>query len=115
MIAIKIETQCDKLHERHREVARTLDHIRREKQTMDENRHWIDRSAYLKRRDLLDNLVRWYADETLRLDAALRRVREGHYGVCVECGKPIEERRLEACPDETLCANCHGEPRVRSA
>jgi DnaK suppressor protein len=43
--------------------------------------------------------------ETLlrEIDAALRRIEDGTYGVCEGCGKPIEEERLEAIPWTRLC------------
>lgn len=35
------------------------------------------------------------------LEAALRRIEDGTYGICQSCGQPIEPERLEAVP-ETL-------------
>lgn len=101
-----MKTQSDKLNERRREIERTLDHVRGEQRTVDENRHWIARSAYLNRCRLLDGLARWYANESKRIDAALRRIREGDYGICLRCRERIDDRRLEASPEATLCANC---------
>ena len=37
------------------------------------------------------------------IDAALRRIEDGTYGICERCGKPIGEERLEALPWATLC------------
>jgi RNA polymerase-binding protein DksA len=37
------------------------------------------------------------------IDAALKRIDEGTYGTCVNCGKPIAEARLEAYPWASLC------------
>jgi RNA polymerase-binding transcription factor DksA len=37
------------------------------------------------------------------LDAALRKVDEGTYGICEICGKPIEPERLEAIPGTRTC------------
>ncbi|WP_297453830.1 TraR/DksA family transcriptional regulator [Persephonella sp.] len=37
------------------------------------------------------------------IDKALQRMEEGTYGLCEVCGKPIEEKRLEALPWTTLC------------
>ena len=36
------------------------------------------------------------------LDQALMRMKEGSYGLCVRCGRPIDERRLEAVPTRAL-------------
>jgi DnaK suppressor protein len=33
-----------------------------------------------------------------QVEAALRRIDEGTYGKCVNCGQPIPEKRLEAIP-----------------
>ncbi len=40
------------------------------------------------------------------IDQALLRIKEGSYGVCVRCGEPIEERRLEAVPTARYDAQC---------
>lgn len=37
------------------------------------------------------------------IDAALQRIEEGTYGLCVKCGNPIGVERLEALPWATLC------------
>jgi DnaK suppressor protein len=37
------------------------------------------------------------------IEGALRRIDDGTYGTCVDCGRPIGEERLEAVPYATLC------------
>ena len=37
------------------------------------------------------------------MNDALKRIAEGKYGTCVECGKPIEEKRLMANPIAKGC------------
>ncbi|RUM59722.1 MAG: TraR/DksA family transcriptional regulator [Persephonella sp.] len=45
--------------------------------------------------------------ETLFLiDLALKKIENGTYGICEECGEPIGEKRLEAIPWVRLCINC---------
>lgn len=44
------------------------------------------------------------ADEVvLEIDAALKRIDDGTYGICTACGTPIGKERLEARPWATLC------------
>lgn len=43
------------------------------------------------------------------IDQALLRIEEGSYGVCVRCGKTIDERRLEAVPTARYDAACQAE------
>ena len=40
------------------------------------------------------------------IDQALLRIKEGTYGMCARCGKPIDERRLEAIPTARYDAAC---------
>src|SRR5215210_4833026 len=40
------------------------------------------------------------------IDQALSRIKEGTFGVCERCGKPIDERRLEALPTARYDASC---------
>lgn len=37
---------------------------------------------------------------------ALERIDEGEYGVCVECGEDIPEKRLELVPYAQFCVRC---------
>jgi DnaK suppressor protein len=48
------------------------------------------------------------------IDQALLRIDEGTYGVCARCGKPIDERRLEALPTARYDANCQAEIEKRA-
>lgn len=43
------------------------------------------------------------------IDEALLRIDEGTYGECERCGKPIDERRLEAMPTARYDAACQAE------
>jgi RNA polymerase-binding transcription factor DksA len=41
-----------------------------------------------------------------RLAEALERLRDGEYGICMECGEPIAPARLRAMPEVTTCVRC---------
>jgi DnaK suppressor protein len=57
--------------------------------------------TYERERDLsIENNVR---DLLAKIDRALSRMTEGHYGLCSRCGKPIEKARLKALPYVDLC------------
>lgn len=40
------------------------------------------------------------------LEAALRRMEDGDYGDCVECGEPIASQRLAIDPAVAKCISC---------
>ena len=41
-----------------------------------------------------------------RIDAALRRIEEGEYGCCINCGEEIAPGRLAIDPAVALCTGC---------
>jgi DnaK suppressor protein len=41
-----------------------------------------------------------------QVDQALQRMDSGDYGICAECGNPIDEGRLEARPLSVTCIDC---------
>jgi DnaK suppressor protein len=49
------------------------------------------------------------------IDQALLRIKEGSYGICARCNKPIDERRLEAVPTARYDAQCQTQLEARSA
>jgi DnaK suppressor protein len=49
------------------------------------------------------------ATELAQASAALRRLDEGAYGLCQECGEPIDERRLLALPATPFCTACQAD------
>lgn len=48
-----------------------------------------------------------------KIEEALKRIEEGTFGECDDCGEDIEIRRLEARPTATLCVACKEEQERR--
>lgn len=44
-----------------------------------------------------------------KIRAALQRIEDGEYGICVACGEDISERRLMARPVASHCIDCKTE------
>jgi DnaK suppressor protein len=51
-------------------------------------------------------LIQLKAETLKNIDAALRRIEEGTYGNCCECGAEIAEARLRALPFALRCRQC---------
>ncbi len=51
-------------------------------------------------------LIQMKADTLNNIDTALRRLREGTYGDCFECGREIAQARLRALPFAVRCKDC---------
>ena len=43
------------------------------------------------------------------IDAALDRIVQGTYGICLQCNEPIAKARLEAIPYSPFCVACQSE------
>jgi DnaK suppressor protein len=41
-----------------------------------------------------------------QIDGALKRIEDGNFGQCVECGTKIPKLRIEAIPYAALCVRC---------
>ncbi|MDP3833657.1 MAG: TraR/DksA C4-type zinc finger protein [Hydrogenophaga sp.] len=57
-------------------------------------------------RDLAYALEERESAELIAIDAALQRVADGSYGLCVDCGTPIATARLHANPTAMRCVAC---------
>jgi DnaK suppressor protein len=59
------------------------------------------------RQALIDEVTLAHASAELhQIVMALRRVDDGSYGECQDCGEPIDERRLFAMPATPFCTAC---------
>ncbi|WP_415011907.1 TraR/DksA family transcriptional regulator [Amaricoccus sp.] len=56
--------------------------------------------------EVLEDLGASGLQEIRMIEAALDRIRQGGYGICVKCGEEIEARRLDLVPAAPLCADC---------
>ena len=83
--------------------------IGRHADEVDEQAASADREVQLGTRELLLERVN-------RIRAALRRLNDGEYGVCGECGGRIAPARLRALPEVETCVSCQErlEQRARS-
>ena len=67
---------------------------------------WPDRAADTEAGVVLDCLATDEQRELSEIEAALRRIELGTYGVCETCGGAIGRLRLRAVPEARLCIIC---------
>src|SRR5215831_5905343 len=58
-------------------------------------------------------LIQMKAETLNKIDEALRRLEEGTYGYCFECGDEISEKRLRALPFAVRCKDCEAAREVK--
>ncbi|MDX1780542.1 MAG: TraR/DksA C4-type zinc finger protein [Thalassovita sp.] len=67
---------------------------------------WDDAAIESEGEEVLEHLGLAGQDEIRRIRAALKRIREGEYGVCTQCGEEISSERLDVLPDTPFCKKC---------
>ena len=106
MYANQETTYWDKLRLRAIEVERTIRHLEKERQEVEENTEWANRAAYESRVNLLEGLISLYRNEMEQIEKAHSRVEKRSYGLCLACHEPIEADRLEIYPAAQFCFDC---------
>jgi DnaK suppressor protein len=65
--------------------------------------NFADSSQVTAERGEAERLATELREALDEVDAALKRLKDGTYGICEVCGKPIGEPRLEAKPAARRC------------
>ena len=73
--------------------------IEKSPDALDEVQHAAERELAIRNLDRESNLLR-------NVRAALRRIEEGSFGVCLHCEEDISPKRLAAVPWTAFCIQC---------
>ena len=107
----EIEQLREKLENQREESIRFLDRLRQESRSLDadsaqDSADWC--VANLSKESLFEQSSQ--RRTTLRLiEAALDRMTNGSFGICVACDDEIRARRLQAVPWTQFCLSCQEE------
>jgi RNA polymerase-binding transcription factor DksA len=69
--------------------------------TVDQHQAELGTETFERERDLTALAI--IEDELADIELAIRKVGDGSYGICEECGQPIGDERLAAKPWARLC------------
>jgi DnaK suppressor protein len=120
-MATTTKTKAAAKTSRYNELKRMLEDRRRELMSSVQEKMRDVRADGNKDRDVLDQgessevdiqediefaLIQMKSETLSKIDAALRRLDEGTYGNCFECGDEIAEARLRALPFAARCKDC---------
>src|SRR5688572_33451313 len=134
-MATMTKTKASAKGNRYNELKQMLEDRRRELMTEVQGRIRDVRADGSKDRDVLDQgessevdiqediefaLIQMKSETLNKVNEALRRLDEGTYGNCFECGEEIAEARLRALPFAVRCKDCEearetAEQRERAA
>jgi len=65
-----------------------------------------ERAKQLEDNEVVDALGNEARAEIAKISAALQRIDNGDFGICIECGLPISERRIAVYPYADECIEC---------
>ena len=68
--------------------------------------HMADMATDLYDREFSLELAEGEREQLFALDEAIKRIDEGSYGKCDECGTDISKQRLKVMPQAKLCIKC---------
>jgi RNA polymerase-binding transcription factor DksA len=102
-----IATRKAQLERRLRELSERLVKIDAELD-MPRSAGFAENAVEREGEEVLEDLGAAGLQEIRMIEAALKRVARGEYGICVVCGDPIAEERLDALPHTPLCRACAG-------
>jgi DnaK suppressor protein len=75
-------------------------------QYIEENPDLLDLADKRLQQEIVAELLSHKEQRLIQVQATLKRLDEGKYGICAECGNEINPERLKAIPYAALCVNC---------
>jgi|AACY02.16.fsa_nt_gi DnaK suppressor protein len=100
-IQTRLETELSSILARHAKIDAHLHNRDREIP-----KDWDDAAAMMENDEVLEALDDQSRARIAALRAAMRRLEDGVYGVCANCGSDIGDKRLQALPATPVCVDC---------
>ena len=100
---------------RKKNIEETLVALSREKVSDDQVQDPGDQAQTIVMESLHNSLHEAEYAEYQRITKALTALDAGQYGVCIDCGALISEKRLKHYPDATRCLSCQETFELRGA
>ncbi|RYC12030.1 TraR/DksA family transcriptional regulator [Ciceribacter ferrooxidans] len=93
------------LRQRHLEILARLNKIDADLSEQ-KSPDFEDQATQAENDEVLEEFGQVGETELKAIDAALKRIEQGTFGICVTCGQPISEERLDAVPHTPFCQDC---------
>lgn len=104
------ETKFEKIKEiliaRKRELEEAIAQLQTEGDVTNQVQDPADQANSAAFESLKSSLHNNEYEEFKMIEKALIMIEAGTYGMCVDCGQPISEKRLQSYPNATRCIMC---------
>jgi DnaK suppressor protein len=104
----RLEYYKKKLATRREELVKTIARTEEEGRTADDDPtvDLADKAANSYTKEFLFGQTNTDRSLLQLIDEALVRVKNGTYGICIECEEELQQKRLEAVPWARYCVSC---------
>jgi len=106
----KLETQKESLQKELESFAKKDEKLKDNWDARYPNREDGDKEEEADEVQEYDNKLSLEYNLELKLkdvNSALEKIAHNKYGICENCGKEIDEKRLQACPEAKTCIKCN--------
>ena len=105
LLRARLESECKRLTEELKQLTANIRPAeeRREGSPFGKREEEATEAAELEKRLVSEKRIR---DLLTEVEHALHKFDSGTYGLCDNCGQPIDPDRLEALPQASLCLSC---------
>lgn len=90
------------------EAEKTISELH-ENQGPEEMADFTDKSSLEWERNFLLHMKERERKLLIKIECTMKKINDGSFGICEECGCDIGDKRLEARPVVTLCIDCKTE------
>ncbi len=107
----EVERLRQKLEFQLHETRQVLRHLEREAKSLDveATQDSADRCVISLSRESLYERISQRRTVLRLIEAALKRIADGSFGICVGCADEIQDQRLQALPWTQFCLRCQGQ------
>lgn len=70
------------------------------------SRDFEEQATEMENSEVVDFLGNFTRDEMIQIKQAIKRIDDGEYGICVECGEAVLPQRLKILPFAAKCIRC---------
>lgn len=97
-----------KLETKKNEIEQRLQALLKDKRRYGEAipQDFSDQAQMIENDEVIDSLDKLEREELSQINEALKKLENGSYGVCINCGSEISINRLRAMPYALLCIDC---------
>jgi RNA polymerase-binding transcription factor DksA len=115
MDAKKLQYFTKKILEERDRITAALTHheVEFEGATSSRSAEFEEASKLDRDREYISGLLTMDTEELSDINEALKRILDGTYGKCVDCGNDIPEQRLEVMPSTLRCLACQKQNEIR--